>query len=165
MRVLENPSEIFFSELQMKRTRSIALLSTCKRSKCGSVITTGHNDNDVIGVGCNSMPCDLNSVCFKDNISEGFKSDKSCCVHAEQRAILEAVKDYPEKIKGSTLYFVRLDEQGNIKKSGAPYCTICSKMALDVGILLFVLWHEKGITIYNTKEYNEISFMYPNYQL
>lgn len=49
---------------------------------------------------------------------------------------------------------------GLILKAGKPYCTICSKMALDVGIAEFVLWHEEGITVYDTKEYNELSFQY-----
>ena len=33
-------------------------------------------------------------------------------------------------------------------------------MALDAGIKKFVLWHEQGICIYDTEEYNEISFNY-----
>jgi hypothetical protein len=31
---------------------------------------------------------------------------------------------------------------------------------LDVGISEFVLWHEQGITIYDTDEYNNLSFWY-----
>lgn len=42
--------------------------------------------------------------------------------------------------------------------AGKPYCTICSKMALDAGVSEWVLWHDKGITIYDANEYNEISF-------
>lgn len=45
-------------------------------------------------------------------------------------------------------------------KAGKPYCTICSKLALDVGIKEFALWHEEGITIYNTEEYNTLSYQY-----
>ena len=33
-------------------------------------------------------------------------------------------------------------------------------MALDVGIAEFVLWHEKGVCVYDTKEYNELSFQF-----
>jgi hypothetical protein len=42
--------------------------------------------------------------------------------------------------------------------AGAPYCTICSKMALDVGLRWFGLWHETGIRMYDTREYNDLSF-------
>lgn len=58
------------------------------------------------------------------------------------------------------LIFTRIDEDGRIKQSGQPYCTICSKMAFDSGISKFLLWHEKGICEYETKEYNNLSFEY-----
>jgi hypothetical protein len=87
-------------------------------------------------------------------------TDKTCCIHAEQRAILDAVRKNSNKLTGSRLYFIRLDDSGAPSKAREPYCTICSKMALDVGIAEFILWHEKGVCIYNTKEYNAISFKY-----
>lgn len=40
-------------------------------------------------------------------------------------------------LEGSILFFIRLDENDNPKRSGEPYCTICSKSALDVGISKF----------------------------
>lgn len=136
----------------------VAKKSTCKRSKCGSVIIA---NNEIIGQGYNSMPCDAVGDCFKDNLSPNFKSDKTCCVHAEQRAIMDALKNKNHSmIHGSSLLFIRLDENGNPKHSGNPYCSICSKMALDVGIGKFVLWHKEGWTAYNTNEYNEFTFGY-----
>ncbi len=56
--------------------------------------------------------------------------------------------------------FIRLDKNGTLSRAGKPYCTICSKMALDVGIDEFVLWHEDGICVYDTDEYNTRSFQY-----
>lgn len=56
---------------------------------------------------------------------------------------MDALQHRPEKIKDSRLYFIRLDEIGNKLKAGKPYCTICSKMALDAGIAEFALWHEE----------------------
>ena len=132
--------------------------ATCHRSKCGSVIVDCYGQ--FLATGFNSMPCNEQTTCFKDTLGSGFKSDKTCCVHAEQRAIMNALNYHGDLIKGSRLYFIRLDEEGNPKKSGKPYCTICSKMALDVGIAEFVLWHEEGITVYDTKEYNELSFQF-----
>ena len=41
-----------------------------------------------------------------------------------------------------------------------PYCTIYSKMALDSGVAEFILWQNKGICVYNTKEYNALSFQF-----
>jgi deoxycytidylate deaminase len=136
----------------------IALSSTCLRSKCGSVIV---KNGKIIGAGFNSPP--LNQAidnCIKDSLPKNFKSDKTCCVHAEQRAIMDALRKNPEKIAGSRLYFIRLGEDGKRSYAGKPYCTICSKMALDSGISEFVLWHEEGICVYDTKEHNQLSFDY-----
>ncbi len=133
----------------------------CLRSKCGTVIVD--TDGAIIGCGYNAPPQDDISIrrCErKHELSATFKSDKTCCVHAEQRAIMDALKNNPKKLKGSTLYFMRLDDEGNIKYSGKPYCTICSKMALDAGIQYFALYHAEGAGIYDTKEYNELSFAY-----
>lgn len=79
-------------------------------------------------------------------------------MHAEQRAIMDALRTNPDKIFGARLYFIRLDDEGNIQRAGLPYCTICSKMALDVGIAEFVLYHEHGVYAYDTEDYNNISF-------
>ena len=60
----------------------------------------------------------------------------------------------------SDLYFIRPDQEGKITKAGEPYCTICSKMALEVGVKNFHLWHTEGIVAYNTEEYNILSYQY-----
>jgi len=88
------------------------------------------------------------------------KYDLTCCVHAEWRAIVDALRKHHGEIKDATLYYVRLDEEGNPKRSGDPFCTVCSRLALDAGIAFFALWHEIGIVLYNTKDYNERSYIY-----
>jgi hypothetical protein len=87
-------------------------------------------------------------------------TDKTCCVHAEQRAIMDALSSHPDKIKGSRLYFVRLDSEGNISPAGDPYCTHCSKLALDAGIAEFTLCRADGLAVYDTEEYNLVSYQY-----
>jgi deoxycytidylate deaminase len=137
---------------------SIAKQSTCRRSKCGSIIT---NNDIIIGEGFNSMPCNEVGECFKDSLPKGFKSDKTCCVHAEQRAIMNALAKHPDLIKNSRLFFLRLDEFDEPKQSGDPYCSICSKMALDAGIGEFVLFTKDGSwTAYDTDEYNKETFKF-----
>lgn len=135
-----------------------AAKSTCHRSKCGSILLS--KENKVIGVGYNSMPCNVKAACFKDGLAPGFKSDKTCCVHAEQRAIMDALKKNPDDVEGSLLLFIRLDDNDAPKHSGEPYCTICSKFALDAGVGKFALWHKEGWTAYDTDYYNELSFQY-----
>jgi hypothetical protein len=66
----------------------------------------------------------------------------------------------PALLAGSKLYFVRVDENGMIKRSGQPYCTVCSRMALDVGIGHFLLWHNQGIREYETGAYDRLSYGY-----
>ena len=48
--------------------------------------------------------------------------------------------------------------QQRTSKAGKPYCTVCSRLAIDSGIVEFVLWHESGITAYPTDEYNDLSY-------
>jgi deoxycytidylate deaminase len=142
------------------KAAEIALSSTCERSKCGSVIV---KDGEVIGSGFNSPPQNKEEqkMCsYSKDVYHKKVTDKTCCVHAEQRAMFDALRNSPDKIIGSSLYFIRLDDSGKPSRAGKPYCTICSKMALDVGIEKFVLWHKQGVCVYNTGEYNTISFQY-----
>ena len=73
---------------------------------------------------------------------------------------MDALKRNPEKVAHSKLYFVRVDENGSSKRSGKPYCTVCSRLALDAGISHFLLWHEEGVGEYQTDEYNNLSYEY-----
>ncbi|EKD25508.1 MAG: hypothetical protein ACD_80C00041G0007 [uncultured bacterium (gcode 4)] len=138
----------------------IALQSTCERARCGCVIVW---EDEVIGTWFNSPSGEQESQrrCSCDKNSYNKKvTDKTCCVHAEQRAIMNTLIDNPDKIIGARLYFIRIDDEGKPAKAGKPYCTICSKMTLDAGVKEFVLWHEEGICVYDTDEYNTLSFAY-----
>ena len=117
-------------------------------------------DEIVYGGGFNSPPGNKEpGICFKDSLPRNFKSDKTCCIHAEERAISDALDKFnKEKIKGSTLYFTRLNGEKKIVPVGKPYCTICSKLALDNGISKWVLFHDFDFCEYSAEEYNEISF-------
>lgn len=139
-------------------TIEVAKQSTCQRAKCGSIIV---KDNIIIGQGYNSPSNNLESQRRCTNNKENYHkkvTDKTCCVHAEQRAILDALKNNPTRVKDSKLYFIRLDENNQKTEAGNPYCTICSKMALDVGIKHFILLHKEGLKEYPTDEYNSLSY-------
>ena len=148
------------AEFFIQKAVKIAQKATCERSKCGCVIV---KDGEIIGKGFNSPPQNLESQrrchCDKEQYHRKV-TDKTCCIHAEQRAILDALKFASDKLIGSDLYFIRLDPEGKPAKSGNPYCTICSKMALEVGIKTFHLWHSEGIVAYDTEEYNILSYQY-----
>ncbi|MEI7750336.1 MAG: hypothetical protein WCJ25_05050 [Candidatus Moraniibacteriota bacterium] len=139
---------------------AVARRATCERSKCGSVIVS---NGMIIGEGYNSPPGGRESRrrCRTEKSSYDRKvTDKTCCMHAEERAIMDALRKYPDRIVGSRLYFIRLDERDEPKRAREPYCTICSKMALDCGIAEFILWHETGLVAYPTDEYDALSCRY-----
>lgn len=134
--------------------------ATCHKARCGTVIV---KDGIVLAEGWNSPPLEdeTQRTCneaFGHADKELF--DTTCCVHAEWRAILNALRDHGNSVKGAQLYFARIDEDGTIKKSGKPYCTVCSRLAMESGIAQFALWHEQGITLYDTDEYNRLSYDY-----
>ncbi|OHA50492.1 MAG: hypothetical protein A3A97_01230, partial [Candidatus Terrybacteria bacterium RIFCSPLOWO2_01_FULL_40_23] len=146
----------------MNRAAKVAAKALCLRAKCGVIIV---KDGEIIGEGYNAPPDDdiTSRMCSVEfNIPSNNKHDLTCCVHAEWRAIMDAVKDNKEKIKNSKLYFTRIDEKGNIKLSGKPYCTVCSRLAQDAGIREFILWHGEGICAYPADEYNKLSYQFFN---
>jgi deoxycytidylate deaminase len=147
-------AEHFFDEAANEAKKSL-----CLRDRCGAVVVLNEK---VIGRGYNAPPNDdiASQKCILNLVqSVKPKSDRTCCVHAEWRAIIDAVRN-EKNLNGSTLFFMRVNENGNILKSGQPYCTACSRLALDNGISFFALWHENGIRTYGTKEYNELSYQF-----
>ena len=144
----------------MQKAAKVATKALCLKAKCGTVIV---KNNKIIGQGYNAPPLDdpKNRTCLDKYSYPGKPEfDRTCCIHSEWRAIFDAFRKNPKKLKGSRLFFTRVDENGNIKKSGEPYCTTCSRMALDAGIKEFLLWQEKGIAAYPTDEYNRLSYTY-----
>lgn len=144
----------------IEKAAAVAVNSTCQRSRCGSVIV---KDEQIIWTWFNSPALDLESQrrcgCRKSEYDSKI-TDKTCCIHAEQRAIMDALKTNADKLDWSRLYFIRLDNDWKISYAGQPYCTICSKMSLDAGISEFVLYHQEWICVYDTQEYNELSYKF-----
>ncbi len=146
MRILEGNEEMEAIK-RMELAGAFAKQALCLKSKCGTVIFS--SDDVLIGSGYNAPPL--------DDLTKRRCNEDSCCVHAEWRAIAFALRNNPDAIIGSSLYFTRVDETGSLLCSGKPYCTVCSRLALDTGISYFYLWHEEGITEYETVEYHELS--------
>ena len=132
--------------------------SLCPRDKCGAILVL---NDEIIGVGFSGAAKDTEHRSVEENLinSKKPKSDRTCCIHAEWRAIIDGIKNRKD-ITGSVLYFTRVDLSGNILKSGDPYCTVCSRLALDNGVKYFALWQESGIKLFNTKEYNDLSYSF-----
>lgn len=146
--------EDYFNEAGKEAAKAL-----CLRDKCGAIIVL---EDEIIGRGFNGPAKNdiSNRICELELAqSKKPKSDRTCCVHAEWRAIISAIKNR-KVVGGSTLYFTRVDSSGNLLRSGEPYCTVCSRLALDNGVKYFALWHDSGIKIYDTKEYNNLSYQF-----
>ncbi len=142
----------------LQQAAKVATGSHCDRAHCGSVIVANHT---IIGSGFNAPP--LNNPAHKRcsatyTIPNQNKHDLTCCVHAEIRAINDALTHHPGQLAGSTLYFTRVNETGEQEPAGEPYCTMCSRAALDAGISQFVLLHADGPRAYDTATYNDLSY-------
>lgn len=136
----------------------IAKQASCQRAKCGTVIV---QNNKIIGEGYNgpALSNESSRTCNRQfDLSLKPKYDKTCCIHAEWRAILDACKRNAALISGSVLYFMRIDQKGNFTDAGEPYCTTCSRLALESGVEKFALWNDAGADIYSALEYNNKSY-------
>ena len=153
---MKNENKKWFLEAE-----KVAQDGLCARAKCGAVIVS--RDGQLIGRGYNAPPRDdlANAKCRAEfDRTKKSKYDITCCVHAEWRAIADALATHSDEIAGSSLYYVRLGDDGKLRHSGEPFCTVCSRLALDHGIAKFGLWHESGIVMYDAQDYNERSYSY-----
>ncbi|OIO50608.1 MAG: hypothetical protein COV41_01110 [Candidatus Brennerbacteria bacterium CG11_big_fil_rev_8_21_14_0_20_43_10] len=157
MKYLEGQQEQEAIKL-IEKAADVAKKGLCLRAKCGAVIV---KYGEIIGEGYNAPP--LNSeehrTCLNEyQLPQKFKYDRTCCMHAEWRAIIDALKHKPEKLDGSRLYFTRINEE--VVKWGKPFCTVCSRIILDVGIAEVILTQQKGLCLYSADEYNKLSHQY-----
>ena len=149
-------SRVFFEE-----AARVASQATCLRAKCGSVIVAA--DGEIIGRGYNApaLGDERQRHCADVfDFTKKPKYDKTCCVHAEWNAVIDACKHAPEKLTGSTLYFMRIDEDGNFTGAGEPYCTTCSRFTMQAGVSNFALWNDGVVDMYPLAEYNDASYEY-----
>ncbi|HSX33248.1 MAG TPA: deaminase [Candidatus Saccharimonadales bacterium] len=141
-----------------EQAAEVASRATCRRAKCGAVIV---KDNLVIGSGYNAPPLndETRRTCDATwDYTKKPKYDLTCCVHAEWRAVIDACKRHPDKLGGSVLYFMRVDENGGFTDAGEPYCTTCSRFTMEAGVGEFALWNTNGADIYTLPEYDRLSY-------
>jgi deoxycytidylate deaminase len=132
----------------------------CLRASCGAIIV---KDDRILGAGYNAPPRDDVSlrICTTTRPSmKKPKADRTCCVHAEWRALHEALRIHPNDVSGATMVFTRVDGKGQISLSSKPYCTVCSRLALDAGIDFWILQHADGARSYGATAYHQLSERY-----
>lgn len=108
----------------MKMAFTESKKSNCAKGKVGAVIIL--NDK-ILGKGNNSVPrncvpCTINT-CLRNqyNLKSGERQEMCKAIHAEQNAILNALKNYKD-LSNSTIYITK-----------SP-CMICAKLIINVGI-------------------------------
>ena len=129
----------------------------CKKSHFGAVIVKG---GKVISTEHNA-PVDEKecSICLrlKHGLGSGKGSELCYSVHAEQRALLNALKNR-KNIEGGVMYIGHL-KNGEIKKfSGKPFCTICSKLIAASGLKGVMLYNGDNYVFLSSKEFHDESF-------
>ena len=150
------PHEYYF-----EKAAEQARVASCLRSKCGAVVVDA--SGEIIGIGYNAPPLGDETLrrCNESlDLSVKPKYDKTCCVHAEWNAILDALKKYGERIDGGTLYFMRVDDDGKWTDAGKPFCTTCSRLAAQSGLKSFALWVDNKPKLYDVADYNIESYKY-----
>jgi dCMP deaminase len=133
-------------EYYMNIAVQTSLRSTCIRRKVGAIIV---KDNRILSTGYNGAPsglpncCDDCKRCYRSahNIPSGQMLDMCYAVHAEQNAILNAMKT-GEDLRGASLYV------------NTYPCATCMKLTLQVGIrnIYFIDDYENEFTKNMAKE-------------
>ena len=150
-------SEASEAERWFDEAALVARQAKCFKAHCGTVIV---KNGEIIGTGYNGPPLDQesNRTCGQI-LSQERKPlyDRTCCVHAEWRAVFDAAKRNHDKLTGSRLYFMRVDADGMPTRAGDPFCTVCSRLTMEAGISEFALWRPNGIAVWPADEYDRDS--------
>ena len=133
-------NRIGINEYYMNMAVAASLRSTCMRRRVGAVIV---KDNRILSTGYNGAPKGLPNCiddckrCYRSehNIPSGQMLEMCYAVHAEQNAIMNALKT-GEDLKGASLYV-----------NTYPCCT-CMKLVIQAGIaeVYFVDEYENEFT-------------------
>ncbi len=151
MRLIIDPDEIKKTYQLMCEAAKEAEKSMCKKSKRGVVIA---KDWEIIARGYN-MATIPELCCLRKNIKDNSRVELCSAIHAEQMAIAKATED----LEGTIMYHIKVKD-GEMKVSGKPSCTICSRPIYVAGIKEFVLLHKEGYVAYSADYFNRISFKY-----
>ncbi len=159
MKILEGKNAKL-AEKYIKLATAEAKKATCRRAKCGAVLI---KNGKPIGAGHNSPPLndEDNRMCDNEydfSKRKKLKYDVTCCVHAEWRALMDAIRSHPKDVKKSSLYFMRI-EDGQLKTT-QPFCTVCSRLLMDAGVKEVVLWQNEGLVLYDASAYNQASYVF-----
>ena len=155
MRYIVEKAELRMAELYFEDALEEARKSECKKSQRGALIV---KNGKIIGKGHNLVTYKkMCSPCVRADIHDNSRVELCSAVHAEQMAIIYSTHSGP-RLNGGRMYQAELKD-GEMRHSGDPSCTVCSRMLYTAGVEL-ALRHKEGIAVYSPKELNELSFKY-----
>lgn len=111
-------ARLTWDEYFLEVAKAAAKRSACLSRSIGAVLV---KDNRILSTGYNGPPAGHSHCVSCRRKTSGTELDKCPAVHAEQNAILYALKEFGD-ISGSTLYVV------------TQPCTQCCKIIATVGI-------------------------------
>lgn len=156
MKYIENLIKLKEAEHFLELAAQQAKKSTCKKSQRGAIIV---KDEKILGMGYNKLiGRDECNPCIREDIKDNSRAELCYAVHAEQEAIFDALEKHND-LKGSRIYHIKVKD-GKMEPSEDISCTFCSRIVLRIGISEFVLLQKKGIAVYDTEEFNKLSFDY-----
>jgi len=160
MRILKQPE---FGQMEylmrIEALQYAAQQSRCLKAACGALIVDGL---EIISKGANGPAGDEPCRCQDEyQLLINNRHDLTCCMHAEWRAIISALKVKAFRLPISKLLFVRLtSDKKRLAICDNIYCTVCSRMILDCKIKEVILLQSQGLTAYTAQEFNDLSFKY-----
>lgn len=153
MYYITNEKEKEETKRYMELAAEEARKSTCKKSQRGALIVKGEV---ILSRGHNKVTLsELCNPCIRENIKDNSHVELCSAIHAEQMALLKVNN---KLLKDARMYQIKVKD-GEMKPSGKPSCTVCSRMIYEAGIE-FVLWHKEGYAVYSPEEFNKLSFEY-----
>jgi len=140
----------------MKAAWDEAEKAKCHKSHFGAVIV---KDGNILARGHNEPVGEPCQVCLRKekNIGGGLNSELCFSVHAEQNALLQALKEKKD-ISNALMYIGHIKNGEKKKFSGKPFCTVCSRLIAASGLKGVVLWMGNDYAFLSANEFNEESF-------
>ena len=153
-----SPTNALRARSFLARAAEAAKESKCRKAHCGAIVVV---DEQIVGRGYNAPPQDRSDfgTCSWPYNADSAKPryDQTCCLHAEWRAVLDAASTGLLPCNAS-LYFLRLLPDDRWAEEDNPYCTVCSRLILDVGITEIYVPNSRGIVSYSAEEFYRLSY-------
>ena len=117
--------------------------SPCVKSKRGAVLFD--DDGRVWGKGWNGPPPQVEGTLGKCDGSAACREHcTKRCLHAESRAIIDAMTWSEGGSRFPALLHVKIDEDDKLVAGGGPSCWQCSRMIVDVGFITGVWLYQRA---------------------